>query len=103
MNTNPTRNPLIAALLMGALLICLSACGRSLTRPAAPQSLPAPPRVDCELQLGDQSIKPNPTTTDQIQWTQWANYIYGLITNERQDRAHERQCVRDLKKKGVIR
>lgn len=103
MLTNPTRSPLITALLMAALLICLSACGKSLTTHVRPQSPPAPPRVDCELQLGDQSIKPNPSTTDQVLWTKWVNYIYGLITSERQDRAYERQCVQDLKKKGVIR
>lgn len=103
MHTNRIPNPLTTALLMVALLIFLSACGKSLTRPAAPPSPPVPPRVDCELQLGDQSIKPNPTTTDQVQWARWANYIYGLIASERQDRALERKCVRDLKKKGVIR
>lgn len=102
MLSHRTRSPLARASLMAALLLCLTACGENL-KPQPPPSLPPEvPRVDCEKGWADDP-KPPPRAFDPVTWSAWARTVLGGWELDRKLRREERQCVRDLKGKGVIR
>lgn len=72
-------------------------------KPQPPPSLPPEvPRVDCEKGWAPDPVPP-PSVFDPVSWAAWARAQLGNWQLDRQLRVEERQCVRDLKGKGVIR
>lgn len=61
---------------------------------------PTPPRVDCEA--GPANLIP-PIPTDHRAEAEWMAQVMGLYQGEVEKRKQVRECLRDLRRRGVIR
>lgn len=82
-----------------ALAFALLASCASLTPPAPPQTLPPPPRIDCDAGPSP-TIPPVPPLAEM---DAWAAVVMGVYQVEVTLRTREHKCLNDYRAKGVIR